>query len=81
MKDEAGVELVRCHCEDGHWYAECCDGSGGCSCGGRAMDMGICNVCGGSGWRRPDADLTANAKTIRSCFLGSGPRTGYWAGK
>jgi hypothetical protein len=73
--DDDGTELIRCtSCENGQWESECCNGAGGCSC----------RVCKGSGWKRPDADAMANAKHIRAmgqCFLGSGPSSGYWAGK
>jgi hypothetical protein len=81
--DNDGTELLKCkNCFGGRWEAECCDGSGGCSCRGQPVDMGTCRVCGGTGWRRPDANLRANVESIGSrCFLGSGPATGFWAGK
>lgn len=69
-------ELIRCTaCIGGRWEAECCNGSSGCSCGGQPVDMGACRVCGGTGWRSPDANVRANADAIRGlCYLGSGPR-------
>lgn len=80
--DDDGVELERCKCcENGTWYAECCNGAGGCSCHGDLVEMGPCRVCGGSGWARPDADKRANARSITTCFIGSGPRDGYWRGR
>ncbi len=66
----------------GHWEAECCNGSGGCSCQGQPVNMGVCNVCGGTGKRHIDADRMANVKDLKGCcFIGSGPTTGYWATK
>lgn len=83
--DDDGTELIRCEmCENGIWYTECCNGSGGCDCMGQPVAMGQCNVCGGTGWRRPDANKRANSDSIRRsgrCFAGSGPTSGYWAGK
>lgn len=81
--DDDGVELVRCrNCEGGHWYTECCNGANGCDCHGDVVDMGLCNVCGGTSWHRSDADTQANRRTIQGrCFIGSGPTRGYWAGK
>lgn len=68
-------------CIGGRWETECCNGSGGCSCGGQPIDMGACNVCGGSGYRALDADVMANVKAIRGlCFIGSGPTDGSWDG-
>lgn len=74
--DDDGTELVRCrNCYGGRWEVECCNGSGGCSCRGQPVDMGACNVCGGSGWHRPDADTRANIRSIRGLsYIGSGPR-------
>lgn len=67
----------------GSWEAECCNGSGGCSCRGRAVHMGTCNVCHGSGTvvkgeynSRANSDFIMNSG---ACFLGSGPSTGYWS--
>jgi len=69
----------------GTWEVECCNGSGGCSCGGGLVDMGRCNVCGGSGYViEGQYDDMANVNAIRragACFAGSGPSSGYWAGK
>ena len=82
--DDDGTELVHCHCDNGEWWTECCSGAGGCSCRGELVNMGPCNVCGGTGWRRPDANTGANVDFIRRsgrCFAGSGPNTGYWAGR
>lgn len=69
-------ELIPCEmCIGGRWETECCNGSGGCSCKGERIDMGRCNVCGGSGMRRKDANKMANCYTIRGqCYVGSGPR-------
>lgn len=74
---------VKCrNCENGIWYAECCNGANGCDCGGQPIAMGTCKVCGGTGYHEVGADTMANAKTIRGmCFLGSGPTSGYWARK
>lgn len=59
----------------GRWETECCNGSGGCDCGGQVLDMGNCNVCGGSGMRKPDADVMANVNAIRGlCYIGAGPQ-------
>lgn len=33
----------------GTWEAECCNGSGGCSCRGDLVEMGSCHACGGYG--------------------------------
>lgn len=69
-------KTVRCdHCTNGRFLAECCNGSSGCSCGGQEVDMGLCRVCYGTGWRTADADTTANIRAIGNrCYLGSGPR-------
>jgi len=80
--DDSGVELIQCHCDNGRWFTECCNGAGGCSCHGQPVDMGTCHICHGTGWRRPDADIKANLRTIQGfCFAGSGPSSGYWADK
>ncbi len=81
--DDDGTELIRCeYCYNGQWETECCNGAYGCSCGGMPVDMGRCNVCGGSGWRRPDADTQANRRAMRGMlFAGSGPRGGYFGGR
>lgn len=78
-----GTELVRCeYCDNGHWETECCNGADGCDCRGERVPMGPCNVCNGTGWRRPDADTRANLQTIQGrCFIGAGPTRGYWAGR
>ena len=83
MKDDSGVQLVRCrNCDGGNWWTECCNGSDGCDCRGQPINMGRCNVCGGTGYHAIDADLRANGRTIAGrCFIGRGPTTGYWAGK
>lgn len=82
---KAEPEQVPCRsCVNGRWEAECCNGSGGCSCRGERVDMGTCHVCHGTGFHAPDANTRANADFIRrsgACFLGSGPSTGYWAGR
>ena len=75
---------VRCeHCDgDGEWWSECCSGAGGCDCHGRQINMGRCQVCGGTGYRRPEANRDANRRMIQGqCFIGSGPSSGYWRGK
>lgn len=81
--DDDGTELVQCrNCEGGRWYTECCNGANGCDCRGEIVDMGVCNVCQGAGWHRPNADTEANLNAIRGrCFTGSGPTSGYWAGR
>lgn len=73
---EPEPEMVRCHCNNGRWETECCNGAYGCSCRGQTVDMGICNVCNGEGWHAPDANTRANADYIRNSgmmFVGSGP--------
>jgi hypothetical protein len=74
---------IRCiYCVNGRWEVECCSGANGCDCHGEPVPMGICNVCGGTGWHSPDADRRANIKQIQGrCFIGNGPTSGYWAGK
>lgn len=77
VTDDDGTEMSRCGAclGAGRWEAECCNGSSGCSCRGAAVDMGACNVCQGTGWVRPDADMRANIRTIEGlCYIGSGPR-------
>lgn len=76
-------EQVRCrYCVNGRWETECCSGADGCDCRGQVIDMGRCNVCGGTGWHSLDADTRANIRTIEGrCFIGRGPTRGYWAGK
>jgi len=75
--------LIKCrNCIDGRWETECCSGANGCDCRGQVIDMGICKVCGGAGYHDENADTKANIKTIQGrCFIGSGPTSGYWAGK
>jgi len=68
----------------GRWETECCNGSGGCTCQGEPVDMGPCNVCGGSGEvpKGKPINIKANLEAIRGfCFIGSGPSTGIWAGQ
>jgi hypothetical protein len=66
-------------CGMGQWEAECCNGSGGCSCCGVAVPMGACRVCGGSGMADDEADQSANVKAIQGYgFLGTGPAGGYF---
>jgi len=70
------------HCQNGRWETECCNGANGCDCRGERVDMGACNVCGGTGMRRPDANTRANIEAIQGrCFIGRGPTSGYWAGR
>lgn len=81
--DDDGTEMIKCrNCYGGRWETECCSGAGGCDCRGQPIDMGPCNVCNGTGWHRPDADTRANIRTIEGrCFIGSGPTSGFWAGR
>jgi hypothetical protein len=77
-------ECPSCYGE-GRWDTECCNGSGGCSCRGGLVDMGPCNVCKGTGYVI-EGQYNAGANVdflMRSgaCFAGSGPSSGYWAGK
>lgn len=69
----------------GQWETECCSGANGCDCRGQRVAMGCCNVCGGHGYvdtEDPGHDPMANCKAIAGrCFVGSGPTSGYWAGK
>lgn len=75
VEAEEQAEMVDCHhCENGQWYAECCNGSRGCSCGGREVQMGTCRVCNGTGRHRKDADTSLNRQSIAGMpYLGSGP--------
>jgi hypothetical protein len=77
--DDDGSEMQRCECcDNGQWWTECCNGAGGCDCRGQPIQMGACNVCGGTGWCRVDADTRANLRTIEGmCFIGSGPKAGW----
>lgn len=79
LSTETEVELIPCTaCIDGRWETECCNGSGGCDCGGQVLDMGPCNVCDGTSLRHPDADVRANLRKIAgACFIGAGPRYGW----
>lgn len=81
---EKKKECPSCYGE-GRWETECCNRSGGCSCGGGLVDMGRSNVCNGTGYvfdgeynDRANVDFLEKAG---ACFAGSGPTTGYWAGK
>lgn len=78
---DAPTEFVPCECcENGRWETECCSGADGCDCRGQRVDMGACNVCGGTGWRHPNADTQANCKAIGgACFIGRGPTSGIWS--
>jgi hypothetical protein len=70
---------------EGTWETECCSGAGGCSCKGQPVDMGACNVCHGTGYvDENNHNARANSDYIMSrgaCFAGSGPTSGFWAGK
>jgi hypothetical protein len=69
-------------CENGIWFSECCNGADGCDCRGERVYMSACHVCRGTGMREDNANLRANADSIRGMlFTGSGPTRGYWAGK
>ena len=86
ITDDDGTEMIACECcgyfgdHRGRIMAECCNGAGGCSCGGQAVDCGTCRVCNGTGFRRVDADNRANLRHIqrlaemRRGYLGSGNR-------
>jgi len=72
---------MRCDCCNGRgeWEVACCNGSGGCSCGGELVPMGTCNVCHGTGEIDETADKMANVRAIRGFgFIGSGPAGGYF---
>ena len=76
MIDDDGTEMVSCEMcyGSGQWETECCNGDRGCSCRGQRVPMGPCNVCRGLGWRRPDANTSANVEAITGlCYVGSGP--------
>lgn len=83
MNTTEAIETLQCpSCRGtGEWEAECCNGSGGCSCRGERVPMGRCNVCYGTG--RVPADISkeqlmANCRAIRGLhFLGSGPNDMY----
>ncbi len=63
----------------GEWEAECCDGSGGCSCRGQPVYQGRCHVCHGSGYYADGANTWANVEAIQGrCYLGSGPKNGSY---
>lgn len=78
------VEMEPCQAcgGSGEWETECCGGAGGCSCRGRVVPMGACNVCYGSG--QVPSDISderkfANCRAIMgNHFIGSGPRDGSW---
>jgi hypothetical protein len=74
-------ELVPCrNCENGEWWTECCDGSGGCSCKGEPINMGRCNVCHGIGKHPGSANTRANSEAIRGYgFIGTGPSSGLFS--
>lgn len=82
--EDRKIECPSCFGE-GRWEAECCNGTGGCSCHGMPVDMGTCRVCGGSGKViEGKHNPSANADFIMTsgaCFLGSGPTSGFWADK
>lgn len=80
--NEKEIECPNCY-GSGEWEAECCNGSGGCSCHGQAVNMGACRVCRGTGRvingkynGRANSDFIINSGC---CFLGSGPSYGYWS--
>ena len=76
-KEPEAIECPSCY-GTGEWEAECCNGSGGCSCGGQPVNMGRCNVCGGSGRVEKGAfNSMANVDFIERGnygYLGSGPK-------
>ncbi len=61
----------RCHCDNGVWWAECCNGAHGCTCKGQPVMMGMCNVCNGRGFVDENSDPMANVKTINSGYIGT----------
>jgi hypothetical protein len=67
----------------GQWETECCNGSSGCDCKGEVVQMGLCNVCHGTGQVPVDGEgvnFHANCDAIAGlCFIGSGPTSGLWA--
>ena len=82
MTPRSSIARLACrHCGgSGTWEAECCNGSGGCSCRGQAVPMGTCRVCRGSGLRDEGQDERANLRAIEGfCFIGSGPHDS-WSG-
>ena len=80
MRDDDGTEMVRCRCDNGRLVVECCRCSYGSGGGGEPVDTGECRICGGVGWRRVDADTSANTVFVRRLaewgggYLGSGTR-------
>ena len=70
----------RCY-GSGQMGTECCNGSGGCSCGGKEV-YARCTYCGGSGVveNQREAEIKGHAEFMRlyggRCYLGSGPKTG-----
>lgn len=82
--EQKNIECPYCYGE-GTYEIECCNGAGGCSCRGGLVDMGACNVCNGTG-RVTEGQFNPNANSdylmsMGACFAGSGPSSGYWAGK
>lgn len=66
----------------GSWETECCSGAGGCSCRGQVLDMGPCNVCGGTGQVQGEYDRRANLRTMEgAAFIGTGPTSGWEGAK
>lgn len=69
-------KVIRCpYCGgDGTWECECCNGSGGCSCQGQPVPMGMCHVCKGTGSVvEGQYDMTANRFMVEGlCYLGDG---------
>jgi hypothetical protein len=57
------------HCERGELWTECCSGASGCACQGRQVYMGPCQVCGGTGHMREDADRDANIRFIKAFIV------------
>lgn len=81
MENTNLIECPYCY-GDGTWECECCNGSGGCSCGGQPVHMGPCNVCRGTGRVDPNNyDMAANDRMIQGAsFIGSGPSDGWLPG-
>ena len=78
------MEICRRCDGSGEMGTECCNGSGGCSCGG-GLVYTTCTYCGGSGQveNYTEAEKKGHAEFMRrfggQCFLGTGPKTGYWS--
>lgn len=70
----------------GQMESECCNGAGGCSCHGDVVLL-PCTYCDGKGTVESNIEASENGlRKFRKfyggrCFLGSGPSSGYWAGK